>query len=63
MRIVLNTLILAIDLLQYASARLWELSQKPLCGQNLEEANKLQAAIARADGVAFDAGVRVCTNP
>lgn len=41
----------------YASQRLWELSQGPLVGENLKEAVRLQAALARADAVAFDAGV------
>lgn len=43
---------------QFTSAKLWELSQLPLSGANLKEAQRLQGILARADAAAFDAGVR-----
>lgn len=43
---------------QYTSAKLWRLSQLPLSGENLKEAQRLQSILARADAAAFDAGVR-----
>jgi len=41
----------------YTSAKLWRLSQLPLSGENLKEAQRLQSILARADAAAFDAGV------
>lgn len=42
---------------QLACAKLWELCQKPLVGQDLAEAQALQAIIARADHIASGVGV------
>lgn len=54
---------LALSPCKYASARLWQLSQMPLRGASLEEAKRLQGAIARADSVVFEAGVNLLIFP